>query len=94
VINHQAIEEAEAEIREKQDEINYGDLDEETVQNYESDIQALEDELKTLKQEQEDYREGYDAGNDYHMGGRPMQDSWLGRFGKFREGFDAAGQDS
>jgi hypothetical protein len=94
MINYQAIEEAEAEIREKQDEINYGNLDEETVQNYESDIVALEDELKGLKQEQEDYREGYDAGQEFHMGSGVMRDEWLGRFGKFRAGFDAAGQDS
>lgn len=94
MINYQAIEDAETEIREKRDEINYGDLDEETINNYESDIQALEEEIKNLKQEQEDYREGYSAGQSFHMDGVPMQDEWQGRFGKFYEGFTAAGQDS
>lgn len=55
---------------------------------------SLENELKKLKQEQEDYRDGYDAGREYHMGDGVMRDEWLGRFGAFRRGFDAAGDDS
>lgn len=94
MIHHQAIADIEAEIREKQDEMHYTELDEETMNNYESDIQALEVELKDLKQEQEDYREGYDAGNRFHMGGESMRDEWSGRGGQFYNGFTQAGQDS
>lgn len=53
----------------------------------------LENELKKLKKEQEEYRDGYDAGREFHMGG-VMRDEWRGRWGAFRRGFDAAGDDS
>lgn len=94
MIHHQAIEQAREEIEEKQFAIMIGDLTDEDIQNYESDINALEDDIRTWEREQEEYRDGYEAGRQFHMDGMPMQDEWLGRFGAFRQGFDAAGQDS
>ena len=54
----------------------------------------LKEEQARLNAEEKEYREGYEAGRAYHMDGVPMKDEWLGRFGFFRQGFDAAGQDS
>lgn len=94
MIHYQEIEQAREEIEEKRFAIMIGDLDEEDVNNYESDISALEDDIRTWEREQEEYREGYNAGREFHMDGTPMKDEWLGRTGPFRQGFDAAGQDS
>lgn len=94
MIHYQRLDEIREEIEEKQFAIMIGDLDDEDIQNYQSDIQALEDEQRELEAEQEEYREGYQAGMEFHMDGVPMKDEWRGRSGKFQEGFDAAGQDS
>jgi len=94
MIHYQRLAEICEEIKEKQFGIMYGNLDDEDINNYQSDIQALEDEQRELETEQEEYREGYQAGVEFHMGSGVMRDEWQGRFGKFQEGFDAAGQDS
>jgi hypothetical protein len=94
MIRYQEIEQAREEIQEKQFAIMMGELSEEDVNNYESDINALEDDIRNWEREQDEYQEGYDSGREYHMNGVPMKDEWLGRFGPFRQGFDAAGADS
>jgi hypothetical protein len=94
MINYLEIEQAKEEIEEKRFGILYGDLSDEDIDNYSSDIQALEDDIRTWEAEQEEYREGYDAGREFHMSGAPMRDEWQGRGGKFYDGFTAAGQDS
>jgi hypothetical protein len=94
VIHYQSIAQAREEIEEKQFAIMVGDLSEEDINNYQSDIDALEDDIKGWEREQDEYREGYDAGVQFHMDGVPMRDEWKGRFGAFRQGFDAAGEDS
>ena len=58
------------------------------------EIQDLEEELKKLEKEADDYREGYEAGRDFYMDGVPMKDEWAGRGGQFYRGFTAAGDDS
>jgi polyhydroxyalkanoate synthesis regulator phasin len=45
------IREMRQEIDEKQNAINYEDLDDETIANYESDIHALEEEIRELERE-------------------------------------------
>lgn len=94
MIHYQAIEQAREEIEEKRFGILCGDLTEEDVNNYESDIQALEDDIRTWEGEQEEYRDGYEAGRQFHMDGVAMKDEWRGRTGPFHDGFTAAGQDS
>jgi len=94
MIHYQRLAEIQEEIQEKQLAIMIGDLDDEDIQNYQSDIQALEDEQRELEAEQEEYREGYHAGMEFHMGSGVMLEEWRGRTDKFQEGFDAAGQDS
>lgn len=94
MIHYHEIEQAREEIEEKQFAILIGDLTEEDIQNYESDIQALEEEIRTWEREQEEYREGYEAGRQFHLDGVPMKEEWRGQSGAFSQGFDAAGQDS
>lgn len=85
------------ELRELQIELNMGlARGEFTERRYEIErnISVLKEEQTRLEAEAEEYREGYEAGRDFHMDGVSMKDEWLGRFGFFRQGFDAAGQDS
>lgn len=60
----------------------------------EAEILELQTDLARLEKEAEDYREGYEAGRQFHMDGVPMRDEWQGRFGMFSRGFDDAGADS
>jgi len=94
MIHYQRLDEIREEIQEKQFGIMYGDLDDEDISNYQSDIDLLEDERTKLEAEQDEYREGYDAGREFHLNGMPMQEDWRGRVGAFQQGFEAAGQDS
>lgn len=94
MIHDHDIEQAREEIEEKQFAIMLGDLSQEDIENYQSDIQSLEDDISQWESEQEEYRDGYEAGRQFHMDGVSMRDEWLGRFGAFQQGFDAAGDDS
>lgn len=94
MIHYHEIEQAKEEIEEKRFAILIGDLTEEDIQNYESDINALEDDIRTWEREQEEYREGYSAGIQFHMDGVPMKDEWRGQSDAFDQGFTQAGQDS
>lgn len=94
MIHFLEIQQAREEIEEKQFAMIFGNLDEEDFQNYESDINTLEDNIREWEREQEEYREGYEAGRQFHLNGVPMKDEWRGRFGVFRQGFEQAGQDS
>ena len=94
MIHYQRLDEIREEIQEKQFGIMYGDLDDEDISNYQSDIDLLEDERTKLEAEQDEYREGYDAGREFHLNGMPMLDEWFGRDGPFDRGFRAAGDDS
>lgn len=94
MIHYQAIEDLEERIEALRSDLGYycPAPDKEAEMN--AEIDQLTAELNQLKQEQEEYREGYDAGVQFHMDGTGMRDEWLGRFGAFRQGFDQAGQDS
>lgn len=94
MIHHQRLDEIREEIQEKQFAIVFGDLDDEDVSNYQSDIDLLEEEKAQLKREQEEYREGYYAGRDYHLDGVSMKDEWQGQSDAFDQGFTQAGRDS
>jgi FtsZ-binding cell division protein ZapB len=94
MIHYQAIEQTREELEEKRFAVMFGNLTEQETKAHQKDIDELEAELNRLREEQNDYCEGYRAGTEFHMDGVPRKDEWLGRSSAFDQGFDQAGQDS
>ena len=88
------LQEIREELDRAEDDLVYYAGDPEAIEYAKATIISLKAEQKRLRDEEDLYREGYEAGIKFHLDGVPMQDEWLGRTGPWRRGFTQAGFDS
>ena len=93
MIHYNAISRIEDRLREINSLLECG-FSAEVETNLYQEQRELNDEVERLRAEQEEYRDGYEAGQQFHMDGVPMKDEWLGRSDMFHQGFTSAGEDS